>query len=159
VPDERWLTPEQRKAWVVFVLASGAVMEGLERHLKRTAGLAHSHFAILQVVSQAPDATIRMSEAAAALRYSPSRLSHAVGRLERDGWLERRPDPDDGRGQLVSLTEDAHRRIQEVAPAHIREVRARVFDHLSPEQVGQLIEISEALLDGAPPPGPATGSG
>ena len=146
--EGRWLTPEQRETWVTYVLANTAVLDALNRRLQRVAGLAHSHFAILQVVSQAPDTTARMSEVATALRFSPSRLSHAVGRLERDGWVQRRPDPDDGRGQLVALTELGHARIAEIAPDHIAAVRALMFDHLTPEQVTQLNEISQALLRG-----------
>lgn len=96
----------------------------------------------------APERAVRMSDVAATLRYSPSRLSHAVSRLERDGWVERRPDPADGRGQLVVLTDEGQRRIDAVAPRHVVEVRARVFDHLSTEQVAQLEAISEALLRG-----------
>ena len=143
------LTPEQRETWVTYVLAHSAVLDALDRRLQRVAGLAHSHFAILQVVSQAPDATARMSEVATALRFSPSRLSHAVKRLESDGWVERRPDPDDGRGQLVALTDVGHARIDEIAPGHIAAVRKLMFDHLTPEQVTQLNEINQALLRGS----------
>jgi len=148
VPETPWLSPEERSAWLAFVLATSAVMDTLDRQLQKEAGIARSHFSILNVVVMAPGNAARMSEVAAALRFSPSRLSHAVGRLERDGWVERRPDPDDGRGQLVVLTEEGQRRIHEVAPVHLAEVRARVFDHLTPEQVVQLREISQALLSG-----------
>ena len=147
--DGPWLTPEQRETWVTYVLAHSAVLDALDRRLQRVAGLAHSHFAILQVVSQAPDRTARMSEVATALRFSPSRLSHAVQRLERDGWVQRRPDPDDGRAQLVALTDVGLARIEEIAPGHIAAVRALMFDHLTPEQVTQLNEISQALLRGS----------
>lgn len=148
VPNQvRWLTPEQRRAWVTFVLASGSVMDGLDRQLQRDAGITRSHFSILQFVSMA-DGSARMSDVAAALHFSPSRLSHAVGRLERDGWLARRPDPNDGRGQLVTITDEGQRRIDRVAPRHIVHVRARVFDHLTDEQVAQLQAISDALLEG-----------
>lgn len=143
-----WLTPEERRAWVTFVLASGSVMDGLDRQLQRDAGINRSHFSILQFVSMA-DGSARMSDVAAALRFSPSRLSHAVGRLERDGWLARRPDPNDGRGQLVTITDVGQRRIDEIAPRHVVHVRARVFDHLTDEQVVQLQTISDALLAGS----------
>ncbi len=143
------LTPEQRETWVTYVLAHSAVLDALDRRLQRVAGLAHSHFAILQIVSQAPDRTARMSEVATALRFSPSRLSHAVQRLERDGWVQRRPDPDDGRAQLVALTDVGLARIEDIAPGHIAAVRALMFDHLTPEQVTQLNEINQALLRGS----------
>ena len=142
-----WLTPVQRRAWVTFVLASGSVMDSLDRRLQREAGINRSHFSILQFVSMA-NGTARMSDVAAGLRFSPSRLSHAVARLERDGWVERRPDPADGRGQLVTITAFGEQRIQEIAPRHIADVRAQVFDHLTDEQVAQLQEICDALLAG-----------
>lgn len=145
--EVRWLTPEQRRAWVTFVLASGSVMDGLDRQLQRDAGITRSHFSILQFVSMA-DGSARMSDVAAALHFSPSRLSHAVARLERDDWLVRQPDPNDGRGQLVTITDEGQRRIERVAPRHIAHVRARIFDHLTDEQVEQLQAISDALLAG-----------
>lgn len=146
-----WLTPEQRRAWVTFVLASGAVMDGLDRRLQREAGINRSHFSILQFVSMA-DGAARMSDVAAELRFSPSRLSHAVGRLERDGWVERRPDPNDGRGQLVAITPVGEQRIHDIAPRHIADVRAQLFDHLTDEQVGQLQAICDAILAGLDQP-------
>lgn len=146
-----WLTPEQRRAWVTFVLASGSVMDGLDRSLQRAAGINRSHFSILQFVSMA-DGAARMSDIAAELRFSPSRLSHAVGRLERDGWLERRPDPADGRGQRVAITPLGEQHIQEIAPRHIADVRAQLFDHLTDEQVAQLQGICDAILAGLDQP-------
>jgi DNA-binding MarR family transcriptional regulator len=134
---------------VAFTLASNEVFAALDRRLQRVAGLAHSHFAILQVVSQAPGAVARMADVIAALRFSPSRLSHAVARLERDGWVERRTDREDGRGQLIVLTQVGQQRIAEIAPDHIRAVRRLVFDHLTAEQVDQLATISRALIEGA----------
>lgn len=143
-----WLSPDERRAWLSFVLAATSLLDALDQQLQRDAGITRSHLSILQVVAMAPERAVRMSDVAATLRYSPSRLSHAVSRLERDGWVERRPDPADGRGQLVALTDEGQRRIDAVAPRHVVEVRARVFDHLSTEQVGQLEAISDALLRG-----------
>jgi DNA-binding MarR family transcriptional regulator len=156
--DERWLTPEERQAWVTFVLAWGDVLDGLDRALQQSAGISRSHFSILQMLSMRSDDQARMSDVAAALRFSPSRLSHAVGRLERDGWVVRTPDPSDGRGQLVAITEEGNRRIAEIAPKHIADVRARVFDVLSAEQVAQLQTISDALLRGTTELEPDAGS-
>ena len=40
------------------------------------------------------------------------------------------------------------RLLEEKAPGHVAEVRSRMFDRLSPEQVSQLREICETILDG-----------
>jgi DNA-binding MarR family transcriptional regulator len=47
----------------------------------------------------------RPSELASRLRMSKQALNHLLGQLERLGYLERRPDPDDLRAKRISLTE------------------------------------------------------
>jgi DNA-binding MarR family transcriptional regulator len=44
------------------------------------------------------------SELAARLRISKQALNHLLGKLERLGYLERRPDPDDQRSKRLALT-------------------------------------------------------
>lgn len=46
-----------------------------------------------------------VSDLAAAERVRPQSMAQTVGDLERAGFVERRPDPGDGRRALVSLTE------------------------------------------------------
>lgn len=144
-----WLDPHERQVWLRFVRAASAVLADLDRQLQRDAGVAHSHFLILSTISLTPDDEMGVSALAAALRYSPSRLSHALRRLEGDGWVARRPDPDDGRAQRVRLTPEGQARIEIIAPKHVVEVRRRVFDHLTAAQVDQLQAISDALLAGS----------
>ncbi len=48
------------------------------------------------------------------LDIRPQSVSEAVGRMEEEGWILRRPDPGDGRGVLVFLTEKGARRREEV---------------------------------------------
>jgi DNA-binding MarR family transcriptional regulator len=147
--DVRWLDPHERQVWLRFVRAASAVLADLDHQLQRDAGIAHSHFLILSTISMAPDDECRVSALAAELRYSPSRLSHALRRLERDEWIARRPDPDDGRAQRVRLTDEGRARIVTAAPKHVVEVRRRVFDHLTAGQVDELRAISDALLAGS----------
>ena len=147
--DVPWLQPAERLVWLRFVRAASAVLADLDRQLQRDAGIAHSHFLILSAISMAPDSELGVSALAAEVRYSPSRLSHALRRLEADGWVARRPDPDDGRAQRVRLTAEGQARIDVVAPKHVVAVRQRVFDQLSPTRVRALGAISEALLAGS----------
>ena len=46
----------------------------------------------------------RPSDLAARLRISKQALNHLLGQLERLGYLERQPDPDDRRSKRIALT-------------------------------------------------------
>ena len=50
---------------------------------------------------------LRMGEIAARTRLSKQTMTTMVRLMERDGLVERRPDPGDGRASLVFLTERA----------------------------------------------------
>jgi DNA-binding MarR family transcriptional regulator len=52
-----------------------------------------------------------VSDLAQAMRLRPQSMAQTVGDLEADGLVERRPDPDDGRRALVSLTAAGAERI------------------------------------------------
>ena len=144
----RWLNADEHRAWRAFVLAMHLLDTALDQQLQRDSGLPHAHYMILVILSESPDRQLRMSDLARDLRYSPSRMSHAVASLERNGWIERRPTPNDRRGQLAVLTAAGFQALAAAAPSHVAEVRARVFDQLTPEQVTQLGQICDALLPG-----------
>ena len=86
-----------------------------------------------------------MSELAEHLKITRSRLTHAVTRLEGAGYVERREHPTDRRGQLCAITPVGRELLERAAPGHVEAVRHAVFDALTPEQVRQLGEISEAI--------------
>jgi DNA-binding MarR family transcriptional regulator len=53
-----------------------------------------------------------VSDLAAAERVRPQSMAQTVGDLEADALVERKPDPDDRRRALVSLTEAGQARIE-----------------------------------------------
>src|SRR4051794_6844222 len=55
---------------------------------------------------------------------SLSRLSHVVSKLERRGWVARRPSPTSRRVTLVSLTDEGWQVLVEAAPGHVETVRS-----------------------------------
>ncbi|MEO3786607.1 MarR family transcriptional regulator [Actinocorallia sp. B10E7] len=147
----RWLTPEEQAAWRAYLLSNQLLDEALDRQLQRDAGMPHAYYWILVALSEAPDHTLRMSDLARSLRYSQSRLTHAVTSMERRGWVRRDRCPSDGRSLLAALTPEGMRTLAESAPGHVEEVRSRVFDRLTPRQVAQLQEICQVILDGLDP--------
>ena len=140
-------------AWRPLVRLLSLLPNALDTQLREEAGISHVYYQVLALLSEAELGALRMSELARITGTSLSRLSHAVASLEARGWVQRRPCPQDKRGQLASLTEDGRQVLASAAPGHVAEVRRRIFDHLTPDQVGQLAAITGALVRGLGQPG------
>jgi DNA-binding MarR family transcriptional regulator len=146
--ETRWLSPAEQQAWRAFMGACRRLFAEVEGHLQHVAGIPHAYYEILVRLSEAPGRELRMTQLADASISSKSRLSHAVARLEERGWIERTACPTDRRGQVARLTDAGFAALDAAAPGHVEQVRRMVFDQLSPEQVGQLREICQAIEAG-----------
>ncbi len=146
--EPRWLSDVEQRTWRAFLAAVRLLTAELDRDLQRDADMPHAYYEILVALSEAPDRTLRMSELAGISMSSRSRLSHAVSRLEEEGWVERRDCPTDRRGALAVLTDKGLAVLEAAAPGHVDAVRRNLFDQLSATQVEELGAISAAIRDG-----------
>jgi DNA-binding MarR family transcriptional regulator len=144
--EPRWLDDKEQQAWRAFIAAQRVVNGRIEQQLQRDAGMPHTYFEILVRLAEASGGRLRMSELALSTLGSRSRLSHAVNRLEKVGWVRREGIESDRRGQVAILTEEGRQKLKETAPGHVETVRQAVFDALTEEQVGQLHDICAALV-------------
>lgn len=143
--ETRWLSEPEQRAWRAFIAAQRVVNARIESQLQRDAGMPHTYYEILVRLSDAPGGRLRMSELAVATLGSRSRLSHAVARLESNGWVRREGVEDDRRGQVAILTGAGTEILREAAPGHVEAVRSNVFDALTTEQVESLYDVCAAL--------------
>ncbi len=144
--DERWLDADQQQTWFTLVMLLTRLPAALGAQLQRDAGLTHFEYQVLACLSAAPGHTQRMSTLATMADSSLSRLSQVVSRLEKRGWVERRPDPQDGRTTLAALTDSGLGKLVATAPGHVAEVRRLVFDSLTKTQQQQLDKIGRRIL-------------
>ena len=142
----RWLDDRERQTWLAFTLATRLFWEEIERDLQRDAQLPFGYYQILVMLSGAPDRTLRMSELAQATHSSPSRLSHAVARLEAQGWIRRDDYPTDRRAAFAVLTDKGFAALTAATPSHVESVRQHLFDQLTHRQQDALREICDQLL-------------
>ncbi|PCE24802.1 MarR family winged helix-turn-helix transcriptional regulator [Burkholderia ubonensis] len=82
-----------------------------------------------------------------ALMMSSGGMTARIDRLQKAGWVERRPNPADGRGTLVALTEAGRALIDEAVVAHVENQRA-ILDALSASEQTQLARLLGKLLAG-----------
>ena len=144
--EPRWLSPEERETWLAYLLATRLLWGQFERDMQRGAGMPLTYYEILSVLSEHPEHALRMADISNLLQVSPSRLSHAVSRLEEAGWIRRELCPSDRRGWIAVLTEAGMATVQSPAPIHVESVRSHLFDQLTPSQIEQLGQISRSLL-------------
>jgi DNA-binding MarR family transcriptional regulator len=79
----------------------------------------------------------RPTELAARLRISKQALNYLLGQLERLGYLERRPDPDDLRSKRVALTRRGTAAVRVIREA-VGEVETAWAQQLGPKRFSQL---------------------
>lgn len=144
----RWLDETEMRAWRGLVTTMQLLPLALDRQLQREAGIPHPYYMVLAMLSEAPERSMRMSALAALTATSQSRLSHSVDRLQERGWVERRACPEDRRGAIAVLTDAGYEALAAAAPGHVAEVRRRVFDLLTREQVEGLADVAGALAAG-----------
>ena len=151
--EPRWLTAEERQAWLTLSCVIVRLGPALDAQLHRDAGISYFEYMVMAALSEVPQRTLRMSELADLAGGSLSRLSQVVTRLENKGLVRRTPDPADGRSTLAVLTDDGWDKIVATAPGHVTEVRRLVLDPLTRTQVRQLHEIATRIRQVVQPAG------
>ncbi len=89
---------------------------------------------------------LRMGELARRARLSKQTMTEMIRRLERDGLIERRPDPSDARASLIFLTARS-RRFEPVAAGVLAELDRLARRHLEPRRVAELKAALAELLN------------
>lgn len=83
-----------------------------------------------------------LQDVAEGLQLTPPTVSVAIRKLEDSGWLERRPDPDDGRAACVYLTGKSETAIGK-ATAHQQKIRGLFFSGLTDSERQVLLDLLE----------------
>ena len=148
IAEPRWLDAGEQRVWRSFLAATQLLNERLDQELQRDSGMPHAYYEVLVRLSEVPDRRLRMSDLADRSLSSRSRLSHAVARLEGNGWVRRENCPTDRRGQVCVLTDAGYAELERTAPGHVAAVRTAIFDRLTAEQTRQLGDISRIIADG-----------
>jgi DNA-binding MarR family transcriptional regulator len=153
-PELGWLDPEEQRTWLEFAYATIQLQAALDSQLQRDADICQFEFQVMVILSMAPERTMRLSELGELTASGLSKLSNAMTRLERRGFVRREPDPTDGRYTLGVLTKAGWDKVAEAAPPHVGEIRRLVLDPLTQAQQQQLRRICQRILHAVQPDKP-----
>lgn len=132
------LTRAELRTWVTLMGAMKSLIGALDRQLRDDYGISHDDYEILARLSRVPGAATRMTDLARGVGYSPSRVSHAIARFEREGWVERGSRGDDRRVVEVRLSDAGVGWVHRISVGHLALVRELVFEPLGREGAREL---------------------
>lgn len=130
----------RRLAGAIFALGKQQATLG---HKMSRSGVDRSTIVLLKtMVALGPS---RSSELAAAVHSDPSTVSRQVAGLVRDGLVERRADPADGRASVLAPT-TAGVEMLERQRHRVGMALARVVTQWEPDDVSQFLELLERFV-------------
>ena len=140
MPGDRHLGNE---AWEALLSAHAVLMKQFAGQ-DIWAEASTREYDVLYTLSKCPE-PIRASELNRHVLLSQPALSRLVDRLAERGLIDRRPDPADGRGVLLSLSAAGRAVQRRIGRRHARGVARALTAALSPGDLRQLEEICRKL--------------
>jgi len=148
------MTNDDVAAWRAVLLAQSRVVRAIERDLDVAGAISLGWYDVLLEINAAPHRRLRMQELAARAVLSRTRVSRIVGELVEAGYVERLPDPDDGRAWLATMTADGRAALKRTAPLYLDGIDRHFNRHLSADDqrriagaLQQVVDAHQAELD------------
>lgn len=123
-------------------LAGRLLVRELDRQLAPL-GLSPGHMPVLLALEDGAALTQKALAERAAVEQAT--MTATLTRMERDGLVSRRPNPEDGRSTLVALTPLALGKLAAVAEATAA-VNALVLEQFSPEDRSQFFALITRII-------------
>jgi DNA-binding MarR family transcriptional regulator len=104
----------------------------------RPLGLTFARYEVLMLLSFSSKGSLPLGKIGERLQVNAASVTNAVDRLEGQGLVARRPNPDDGRGTLAGITTEGRQLAQRATVA----MNAHVFSDLglSPGSLAPLLD-------------------
>jgi DNA-binding MarR family transcriptional regulator len=133
-------------AWPNLVMMMHLLQTSLERQAQRDGDVSHGQFMLLVLLSGAKDQTRGLTDLADTLRYSPSRVSHALTVLERRGLVTRRRTAGGRRAWEATLTREGRLLTGRVLRGQRRDIRDPLLAELGDADAATLAEVSARVI-------------
>lgn len=132
--------PPEGTANVLFQnLRTGIAVRELMKPVFEGTGVSGEEYGVLGVLHFFPDRT--PTELSAVLGIPPTTVSRHVARFLRDGLVQRRPNPEDGRSYLLRPTRRGMKIVETIAPRV-----GELVDGLAKVSTQPLTDIAGALV-------------
>ena len=139
-------SPGQPQELGILLFVANRALEQRAFDAVVAAGITDITLAQARVAARISPHGSRVSDLAEQARVTKQSAAFLVEQLEKAGYVERVPDPSDGRARLVRLTARAGRVVR-AADTEVQRVLAEWADHVGEERLRDLHETLRDLLE------------
>ena len=136
-------------AWEALFRAQVSVLRRLNAEFP-TGELSFNEYDVLFNLSRQSDRALRIRDLNRHLLLTQPSVSRLVDRLVGRALVRKEPDPGDGRGTVVCLTDAGYDLFRRVAIIHAESIHRRVGGALTNDELQELARLTDKLRLNAP---------
>ena len=137
------------RAWARLLKAQQLALAQVERALKAEELPPLAWYDVLLELERAGETGLRPYELEREMLLAQYNLSRLLDRIERAGYVTRRACDDDGRGQVIVITERGKVLRRKMWPIYSHAIEAAVGRHLSAKQSDALSDLLGLVIEGS----------
>lgn len=129
------------KAFTVLNRATQSIQDALKKDVARN-GLNLNEFAVLELLYHKGDQPIQ--SLGKKILVASSSITYVVDKLEKKGYIHRRPCTDDRRVMYAAITESGNEFMDAAFPEHEKKIES-IFNEWSDEEIETTINLLKRL--------------
>lgn len=141
-------------AWVQLVRTEQTILARVEADLKDQGFPPLEWYDVLLELDKAPGGRLPQALVQARVLLAQYNLCRLVDRLEREGLVRRQPSPDDGRSNVLVITDDGRKMRETMWPAYAEAIQRHLGSRLTCEEARQLGSLLGRLVQPEAPVDP-----
>lgn len=144
---EKMLSEAQMAAWARLIRVSGDLRAEAEADLKSAALPPLTWYDVLLELNRAGPDGLRPFQLQERILLAQYNLSRLIDRLVKAGYVVRLRSPEDGRGQVLTITEAGKSILENMWPVYRAAISKRFAEKLSDAEIRSLTRILGKLRD------------
>ena len=137
------------KAWTSLVKAEQRVFARVEEDLKKAGFPPLEWYDVLYELDREPSGVLPQAAVQSRIMLAQYNLCRLVDRLEREDLVTRKPSPEDGRSNLLVITDKGRDLRRRMWPVYSGAIEAHLGRHFSADEAERLAQLLSRLQTGA----------
>ena len=133
-------------AWARLHKAQARALDAVETDLKTKGHPPLAWYDVLLELKREENGTLRPLELEKRLLLKQHNVSRLIDRMEQKNLLKRLPFAEDGRGQLVAITEQGQDMLRRMWPTYRTSLQDHVGSKLNNSEMAKLAALLQRLL-------------